>query len=273
MIDACQRGDIPDIKQVVSDLVSVSALIGQTHCMLSDKQQHQLKYTLSYQYQRCLFTGNSHRHPSLGSRLAKTSKRVKKRQRLCQANEWSGQFEAAFQWSFFRPSPTVGSLPTSPTFWDKPRQWSQTVSPSCQEQPRLCTAGAVSGPQQPQTEGQQEPSSIAAQWPAVIQKLQTTKDKVGLFSQLFPQLLTYFTERASCFRAGQLSQHLSAWQQITSDPAILELVQGAKTEFAEWPTQDPVHLRFSAQEHDVISTEIAELVKKGVLKPSAHEHD
>ena len=87
MIDACQRGDIPDITQVISDLVSVSALIGQTHCMLSDKQQHQLKYALSYQYQRCLFTGNSHRHPSLGSRLAKTSKRVKKRQRLCQANE------------------------------------------------------------------------------------------------------------------------------------------------------------------------------------------
>ena len=68
-------------------------------------------------------------------------------------------------------------------------------------------------------------------------------------------------------------QHLSAWQQITSDPAILELVQGAKTEFAEWPAQGLVHRRFSAQEHDVISTEIAELVKKGVLKPLAHEHD
>lgn len=189
----------------------------------------------------------------------------------CQVNKWS-QFKASFQRSFFRPSPTAGPLPTSPTFRDKPRQWLQIISPSCQEQPRLCTAGAILGPQQPQTEGQHEPSSTAARL-AVIQKLQTTKDKVGLFSQLFPQLLTYFTERASCFHAVQLSQHLSAWQQITSDPAILELVQGAKIEFAEQPTQGPVRWRFSAQEHDVISTEIAELVKKGVVKPSAHEHD
>ena len=47
MIDARQRCDIPDIAQVVSDLVSASAPIGQKHCILSDKQWHQLKYALS----------------------------------------------------------------------------------------------------------------------------------------------------------------------------------------------------------------------------------
>lgn len=50
LVDARHHDTPPDSRKVVTDLVQASAMIGQTHCMLSDKRRQQLRHALSREY-------------------------------------------------------------------------------------------------------------------------------------------------------------------------------------------------------------------------------
>ncbi len=75
------------------------------------------------------------------------------------------------------------------------------------------------------------------------------------------------------FHAGQISNYLHAWQELTSDPEILETVSGQFIEFEIQPIQTsmPVQCQLSNIDSQIVDTELQALLSKGVIIPSQHE--
>ena len=76
------------------------------------------------------------------------------------------------------------------------------------------------------------------------------------------------------FKAGQIVNALSEWGNITSDPTILEFVQGVRIEFTPGfsPQQDNVQSSvFNHVQQAIAAKEIETLLNKGVIKSSCHE--
>ena len=70
------------------------------------------------------------------------------------------------------------------------------------------------------------------------------------------------------FRAGQLRDHVSAWESLTSDSFILDAIKHYHIEFeAEVPyqAQEPRHIYSSPSDKEVIDGEISKLLLKGVI--------
>ena len=67
------------------------------------------------------------------------------------------------------------------------------------------------------------------------------------------------------FKAGCLSQHISAWEEITSNQKVLQTVQGMKLEFEE----NPLHGECSGFEipknQPLIQKDVNKLLKKVLL--------
>jgi hypothetical protein len=86
-------------------------------------------------------------------------------------------------------------------------------------------------------------------------------------------LVKYFKSRVTNFRAGQISNYLPAWQELTSDPEILETVSGQFIEFEIQPIQTsmPVQCQLSNIDSQIVDTELQALLSKGVIIPSQHE--
>ena len=75
------------------------------------------------------------------------------------------------------------------------------------------------------------------------------------------------------FKAGQVKEHSSNWQKITSDPEVLQNIKGAKIPFITEPKMDkiPINPNFSSEKEKAIDSEIEKLLKKGVIKECEHE--
>ena len=75
------------------------------------------------------------------------------------------------------------------------------------------------------------------------------------------------------FRAGNIKNQLDKWKLITTDPWILEVVQGYKLELESAPQQQvvPKPIQFSASERGAIQQEIENFLSKGIIIKSSHE--
>ena len=73
---------------------------------------------------------------------------------------------------------------------------------------------------------------------------------------------------ATPFKAGRLKYFSAAWSKITSDPWILEAIQGVKIEFQMKPFQrlPPRELNVSYSEGFIVDREINKLLQKGVIE-------
>ena len=58
---------------------------------------------------------------------------------------------------------------------------------------------------------------------------------VSIFLEFLPRYKEYLYQCITRFKAGCLSLHISAWEEITSDEEVLQTVQGMKLEFEESP--------------------------------------
>ena len=67
--------------------------------------------------------------------------------------------------------------------------------------------------------------------------------------------------------AGATKHHLEQWQEITSDPTILQNVSGVEILFDETPIQDnvPRMYKFNETHAEFINAEISEMLQKGVI--------
>ena len=70
------------------------------------------------------------------------------------------------------------------------------------------------------------------------------------------------------FRAGRLKEKLPFWKTISTDSNILKTVTGCKIEFDSEPLQSnlPQSYRFPAVKKEKISTEIDQMLKKGIIE-------
>ena len=82
-----------------------------------------------------------------------------------------------------------------------------------------------------------------------------------------PLIVEYFTKRADCFKAGQLTHKLCAWRKITSDSEVLQTVCGEEIEFINLPHQIKVSKenKFLKAEQLVVEQEIKKLLSKGII--------
>ena len=67
--------------------------------------------------------------------------------------------------------------------------------------------------------------------------IEKSASDVSIFLEFLPQYKEYLYQCIRHFKAGCLSQHISAWEEITSDQEVLQTVQGMKLEFEESPLQ------------------------------------
>lgn len=75
------------------------------------------------------------------------------------------------------------------------------------------------------------------------------------------------------FRAGQLREHVSAWESLTSDSFILDAIKHYHIEFASevpYQAQEPRHIYSSLSDKEVIDGEISKLLLKGVIERTGH---
>ena len=76
------------------------------------------------------------------------------------------------------------------------------------------------------------------------------------------------------FHGGQISSHLPAWKELTTDHNILNIVSGYKLEFeGELPDQThiPYPYKFTTDEKVAIDGEIHTLLEKRVIERCTHE--
>ena len=72
-----------------------------------------------------------------------------------------------------------------------------------------------------------------------------------------------------CFQGGRLKQFMSEWMSLTSDKEILNAINGYEIELTDipWQMKKPKPITFTVKEENVISKEIAELLKKLKTNP------
>jgi len=73
------------------------------------------------------------------------------------------------------------------------------------------------------------------------------------------------------FKAGRVVEFLPMWREVTSDPNILQYIQGVKISFIEGivPSQQAYRPKvFNGQQHEIVQNEIQSLLLKGVLSKS-----
>ena len=68
--------------------------------------------------------------------------------------------------------------------------------------------------------------------------------------------------------AGRLRFFLQNWQKLTTDPVILEIVQGWKLPIVgrPWQTREPKEITMSALERDVVDKEVQSMLEKNILR-------
>ena len=105
----------------------------------------------------------------------------------------------------------------------------------------------------------------------IIATLSTTP--VSEFKAILPSLLKYFQGRIQTFKAGSLAAYSHIWQELTSDPEVLETVTGQYIEFDSLPMQVKPFMqpKLSEIQTESVDLEITQLLKKGVIQPCQHE--
>ena len=70
------------------------------------------------------------------------------------------------------------------------------------------------------------------------------------------------------FQGGKIKHYATAWKSITSDPWVLQTVQGYRIEFEDFPSQsrEIQQLSFTAQEQTLVDEEVTKLLDKNVIQ-------
>ena len=94
---------------------------------------------------------------------------------------------------------------------------------------------------------------------------------VSIFLEFLPQYKEYLYQCIRHFKAGCLSHHIAAWEEITSDQEVLQTVQGIKLEFEETPLQGDCSGFEITKDQPTIQDEVNKLLEKGVVVECEHE--
>ena len=105
----------------------------------------------------------------------------------------------------------------------------------------------------------------------VTQVLRKCTPNVSIFLELLRRYKEYIYQCIRRFKAGCLSQDISAWEEITSDQEVLQTVQGMKLEFEESPLQGQCSGFEIPKNQPLIQEEVNKLLKKSVAAECEHK--
>ena len=89
-----------------------------------------------------------------------------------------------------------------------------------------------------------------------------------------PSLKAYLSTKKDLFMGGQIKTKLNEWEKLTSDPEVLQTVQGIQISFDQYPmtcSQSVQKCQFTEKEITVIDEEVQKLLDKRVIKVSSVE--
>ena len=101
----------------------------------------------------------------------------------------------------------------------------------------------------------------------------SNKDTNRQVSVMYTNESKYIKPDQTIWQAGQLAHHKQAWEQITSDRWILQIIMGVNIEFTSTPFQAiaPSENTFSKVESEAIDLELHKLLQKVVICQFPHE--
>ena len=105
----------------------------------------------------------------------------------------------------------------------------------------------------------------------VTQVLRKCAFNVSIFLEFLPKYKEYLYQCIRDFKAGCLSQHISAWEEISSNQEVLQTVQGMKLEFEESPLQRECSGFEIPKNQPTIQDEVNKLLEKGVVAECEHQ--
>ena len=72
---------------------------------------------------------------------------------------------------------------------------------------------------------------------------------------------------------GFITDRLSAWENITTDRNVLDIVKGVRLDFSSIPCQaSPPHpIRFKSDEEFLISQQLKQFLQRGIIRRARHE--
>ena len=104
-----------------------------------------------------------------------------------------------------------------------------------------------------------------------MKAIQSSTSLVSKWQSFIPLLRDFLTQLCAIFKAGRISNHFSAWINITSDKEILSDIRGMTIELSDMPTQHYfVSTKFNSAETEIIEIEINKMLKKQI-EPAEHE--
>ena len=84
---------------------------------------------------------------------------------------------------------------------------------------------------------------------------------VGIFLEFLPLYKECLYPCIRYFKAGCLSQHISAWEEITSDQVVLHTLQRMKLEFKESPLKGECSGFEIPENHSMVQDDVNALLK------------
>lgn len=108
---------------------------------------------------------------------------------------------------------------------------------------------------------------------SVQEAITSAKTDVSKFVMFLPIITKTLEQRLKTYQAGKLTEYLDAWKLITSDIEILDMITGTTIDFHSHPVQHtvPSQKNLTSLEGEIIDSEIAKLLSKGVIIKTDHE--
>ena len=132
-----------------------------------------------------------------------------------------------------------------------------------------CLSEQLSSPEQ-LPESDAEEASVALSSPSSVHSDLKSQTEVCFLS---PSLLLSISNSMKNFQAGQVSEHLHEWEQLTSDPEILQIVEGDIIRFESEPPERQTARQCNVSEETkvLMDEELLGMLDKKIVKKTIHE--
>ena len=231
-------GKTPNTRDVLNHVMDSVAMLGNTNWKLNMKRRELIKPELNPPYTRLCKEDIAVSTKLFGDDLSKHLKD------MSEAKKAGQQMQKPYSNSFHRGA--VQQINQPPAFFGA--------------RPPINTVPEKAVSQQQQQHQQQKLVS-------------SSYEEVGKHELFCHTCLEKYRGMVHTFRAGQLREHVSAWESLTSDSFILDAIKHYHIEFESevpYQAQEPRYIYSSLSDKEVIDGEISKLLLKGVIEGTGH---
>ena len=226
------------------------ALMGHIHSELSQQRKFQLKPALSFEYKRLCNQGTPVTNLLFGDNISKA---------MADAKQVSSLAKKAV--------PTT-SKNGGGRSWENRGNGQNNYNKKVPERQQQLQERQI--PEEKRKQPQQVDFTTTAVSDSLTWKNQLLNINVKNYKE---KLTNIAAHEKQCFQGGKLKQFMSEWMSLTSDKEILNAINGYEIKLTDipWQMKKPKLITFTVKEENVISKEIAELLRKGVIEKTENE--